>query len=282
MKKRRVRSGPSMAEFLHYYLLVLLAKKPQTRQELVKAIKQDSADNRSYRPGGVLWVAAAEMDKSLRVLERDGLVRQASTGRWRITAQGRQRRWQYEQEHAEASASKEQAADKLLTLMGQPQPGNRVLDVGTGQGFLAFKLAEAGFEVLGIDSGSFDYSKDSVRNAAEQARERSATAEFRQADLLELSEPDSSFDYIVSSQAIHCMNDQAACISAMYRLLKPVGQFLCLDFAVGLTGFLAHGFHGFLAISREEWEELLAECGFQDVKFNGVEDYLVVETQKPN
>jgi len=164
--------------------------------------------------------------------------------------------------------------------MGPARSDDRVLDVGTGEGFLAFKLAEQGFSVLGIDSGAHDYSKDSIEKAKERARTRGGRAEFQKADVTQLTELQSTFDYVVSSQAVHCMNDQWACLRAIHRLLKPGGRFLCVDFAVGLKGFLAHGFHDFLAISREEWEELLRQCGFQGVQIYEIDDYMVVEARK--
>jgi len=76
------------------------------------------------------------------------------------------------------------------------------------------------------------------------------------------------------------MQDQVACLQATHRLLKPAGRFLCIDFLVGLRGFLSHGFHCFLAICREEWVELLLENGFCNVRMYEVDDYLLVEAQK--
>ena len=158
--------------------------------------------------------------------------------------------------------------------------GDRILDVGTGEGFLAFRLAKCGFRVLGIDSGSFDYSKDSIQEAQQQAASQGGNVEFRQADIRKLAELDSSFDYVLSSQAVHCMENQRECLQAIHRLLKPGGRFLCIDFLVGLRGFLGHGFHCFLAISREEWVGLLLEHGFGNVRMYELDDYLLVESEK--
>jgi len=76
------------------------------------------------------------------------------------------------------------------------------------------------------------------------------------------------------------MQNQLECLQAIYRLLKPAGRFLCIDFLVGLIGFFAHGWHGFLAISQEEWVELLLEHGFCNVCMYELDDYLLVEAQK--
>jgi ubiquinone/menaquinone biosynthesis C-methylase UbiE len=181
---------------------------------------------------------------------------------------------------AEDSGGKERAAQKLIELLGPVPSDTYVLDVGTGQGFLALRLAERGFRVLGIDSGCFDYSKDSIQKAREQARGQGGDVEFRQADIRRLDEPDESFDCIVSSQAVHCMEDQVECLKAVHRFLKPGGRLLCIDFLVGLQGFLQHGFHCFLALSREEWVELLVEHGFSDIRMYEMGDHLLIECTK--
>jgi len=277
---RRTRAGPSIREFLQYYLLVLLAEGPQTKREMVRQIRERSADNRAYRPTGVLWPASSEMQVVLDKLAADGLIELLPGGqRWQITASGKKAITKYEEQKQE-SGGKEKAAEKLTELLGAASSDSRVLDVGTGSGFLALKLAERGFQVLGIDSGSFDYSKDSIQEAQQQAASQGGDVEFRQADIRELAEPDNSFDYVVSSQAMHCMENQRECLQAIRRLLKPGGRFLCIDFSVGLQGFLKHGFHCYLAISREEWVELLLECGFGNIRMYEMDDYLVVESEK--
>jgi len=44
---------------------------------------------------------------------------------------------------------------------------------------------------------------------------------------------------------------------------------------------LHHGFHSFLALSREEWFEILEKCGYINVKVHDVNDFCVAEGQKP-
>ena len=157
-----------------------------------------------------------------------------------------------------------------------------MLDVGTGEGFLARKLARRGFRVLGIDSGAFDYSKGSIQKARQGVGSDNGRLEFRRADVTELPRPRPGFDYVVSSQAVHCMKDPPKCLEAIYHLLKPGGRFLVLDFLVGREGFFAHGFHCFLAISREEWAELLPAIGFDDIHMYKVKSYLVLDARKPS
>jgi len=274
------RTGPSVREFLRYYVLVLLKGGQLTGRGIIGKIKRESACNRSYRASGQLVVDPEELDRVLMQLERAGLISPAGR-KWRLTRHGRGELQAYKSKKGECPNSKARAARLLLKWMGPCRPGQRVLDVGTGEGFLAFRAADQGCSALGIDSGSFDYSKDSVDKARQKAAGRGGQVEFLRRSVTDLRASNESFDYVISSQAIHCMSNQQRCVKAIHRLLKPGGSFFCMDFAVGLKGFLHHGWHSWLGISREEWKLLLPECGFEAPRFRRVCDYLLVTARKP-
>jgi ubiquinone/menaquinone biosynthesis C-methylase UbiE len=276
----RPRQGPSIREFLRYYVLVLLKEGVRSGERIRGIIEERSAENRKFRPSGQLVVGERDLRLVLGQLSRRGMIRRFAGG-WRLTARGRERLAGQEERKQEQTNGKQRAARKLLKLMGSPGPGATVLDVGTGEGFLAFKVAERGHRVLGIDSGGFDYSKDCIRSALEKARSFGGEVEFRQTSVADLAGTHSRFDYVVTSQAMHCMGDQAECLRAIRRLLKPGGTFLCMDFLVGLQGFLHHGWHSFLAVAREEWEELVPQRGFTELSCHRARDYLVVRARKP-
>jgi ubiquinone/menaquinone biosynthesis C-methylase UbiE len=278
-----VRCGPSIREFLEYYVLVLLDGKRRTTRELVGEIESRSAENRPYRSSGALHIGIRQMESVLYRLADQGWVRvRLPGGQWGITGAGRRARREIEQESPDASDSKQAATWKLIARLKHVPRRSYVLDVGTGEGFLARKLARRGFRVLGIDSGAFDYSKDSIEKARKGVGSDNGRLEFRRADVTELPRPRGGFDYVVSSQAVHCMEDQPKCLEAIYHLLKPGGRFLAVDFLVGREGFFAHGFHCFLAISREEWADLLPAVGFDDIRMHKVKNYLVVEARRPS
>jgi len=305
---RRTRGGSDVREFCGYYVLELLrGGEHLTRDELIGAIAEAGAGNRAFRPSGVLKVPAAEMWRALEALEATGQVkaaaprgkpgeeRRASGGRrrvqagirWRITRRGRRTRKELVEQAEKHSGDKDRAARKLMSLVGKPKRPGWALDVGTGQGFLAFKLARRGFRVLGVDSGEFDYSKESVEKARQRARSFGGQVEFCQADVIRVPEGACGgqlprrFALVTASQAIHCMRDQCGCLATIFTLLRSGGRFLALDFSVGVRGFLAHGFHCFLAPTRLEWVELLGSAGFRDPAFHDAGDYLVVEARKP-
>ena len=275
----RPREGPSIREFLRYYVLVLLGERQTSDEDIRRTIKRQSRENRDFRPSGPLLVEKRDLRLVLGQLRTRELIAH-SEGNWRLTARGQDGLSGYEKQGKAGPSGKERAARKLLKLMGEPRPGQTVLDVGTGEGFLAFKLADKGYRVLGIDSGGFDYSKNSIQSAVEKAESRGGRVEFRKASVADLAKTSDRFDYVVTSQAMHCMKEQTQCLEAVHLLLKPSGRFLCMDFLVGLEGFLHHGWHSFLAISREEWEELLPQCGFEEPSCYKAGDYLVVRARK--
>lgn len=304
---KRTRSGCEVKEVCSYLVLELLGGgKRLARRELIRGIARRTAENRSFRSNGVLRVAGSDMAEVLAGLEARGWIsrvrcrgsraqgrsseaqgRSRTEVRWRLTRRGLRARRRLAAEAEKRAGAKESAARRLLGLLGGPPRRGWVLDVGTGEGFLAFKMARRGFRVLGVDSGAFDYSKDSIGRAREKARSFGGRVEFCQADVLRVSEGvcggrlPRRFELVTASQAVHCMAEQDRCLGAVFDLLKPGGRFLAMDFSVGVEGFLSHGVHCLLAPTKGEWVELLGGVGFAEIAFYPIRDYLVVETRKP-
>jgi SAM-dependent methyltransferase len=101
----------------------------------------------------------------------------------------------------------------VVTLLA-PQPGERILDLGCGDGPLTQKIAAAGADVLGIDA-----SDDLVR----AARALGLQAEVANAHALTF---DREFDAVFSNAALHWMLDPDAVIDGVRRALKPGGRFV--------------------------------------------------------
>jgi arsenite methyltransferase len=103
------------------------------------------------------------------------------------------------------------------------QPGERVLDIGSGPGLLAAEMAQevgAGGHVTGVDPSE---------SMLAIARRRAAAAEFRAADALALPFADASFDVAVSTQVYEYVADVGAALAEARRVLKPGGRLLILD-----------------------------------------------------
>ena len=95
-----------------------------------------------------------------------------------------------------------------------PQPGERVLDLGCGDGALTEKIVGVGAEVVGVDASSEMISA---------ARGRGLDARVMDAYNLNF---ESEFDAVFSNAAMHWMKrDPNAVIQGVRRALKPGGRF---------------------------------------------------------
>jgi SAM-dependent methyltransferase len=102
----------------------------------------------------------------------------------------------------------------VLDLL-KPQPGERILDLGCGDGVLTEKIAAAGASVVGVDAAA-----DMVAAAKRRG------LEAREMDGLHLSF-NAEFDAVFSNAAIHWMKDDPdAVIAGVARALKPGGRFV--------------------------------------------------------
>ncbi|HVL20949.1 MAG TPA: methyltransferase domain-containing protein [Amaricoccus sp.] len=101
-----------------------------------------------------------------------------------------------------------------------PEPGERVLDIGSGPGFLCEDIAGLvgpQGRVRGIDTSAV-----LVRRAA--ARNRLPWLDYVEADATALAEPDRGYDAIVSTQVAEYVPDTAAFCSEAFRVLRPGGR----------------------------------------------------------
>ena len=95
----------------------------------------------------------------------------------------------------------------------------RVLDLGTGPGYLPFEIAKRtpGLEITGID-----LSSGMVELARKKAQELglSNRVKFEVANAARLPFEDGSFDFIVSTLSMHHWSNPLACFNEIYRVLK--------------------------------------------------------------
>ena len=116
--------------------------------------------------------------------------------------------------------------------------GDRVLDVATGTGDVAFAIQQAGASaVIGLD-----FSPEMIAAAEAKARERHAPVEFLIGDAMQLPFPNDSFDACTVSFGLRNMPDYAAAIAEMTRVLRPGGRFICLEMTPYRTPVLSQLF----------------------------------------
>ena len=95
-----------------------------------------------------------------------------------------------------------------------PQPGERILDLGCGDGVLTEKIARLGATVVAVDA-----APDMV--AAAKARGLDARVVPGQSLAFE-----GEFDAVFSNAALHWMRPQEAVLDGVRRALKPGGRFV--------------------------------------------------------
>jgi len=150
----------------------------------------------------------------------------------------------------------------VLELLA-PQPGERILDLGCGDGALTLKLKELGCDVLGVDA--------SVK-MVEAARKLGLDAQVVDGRTLPFT---AEFDAVFSNAALHWMKKQEAAIAGVWQSLKPGGRFVgelgahgnvqaivcALEQALGARGFAVA--NPWFFPSSDEYRALLEGQGFE-------------------
>jgi SAM-dependent methyltransferase len=180
------------------------------------------------------------------------------------------------------------------------QPGETVLDLGSGGGFDCFLAAgETGDSghVIGVDMTPAMVSKS--RSNADRGNYRNV--EFRLGEIENLPVANDSIDVIISNCVINLSPDKQRVFNEAYRVLKNGGR-LAISDVVASTELPPEIrddlqlYSGCMAgASRiDELEHILADCGFTDIRIapkdeskafikdwapgRGVEDYVVSAT----
>jgi SAM-dependent methyltransferase len=100
-------------------------------------------------------------------------------------------------------------------------PGERVLDVGCGNGNAALKAARAGGIVTGLDPAA-----RLVQSARERAADEGVAATFVVGDAQELPFEDASFDVVLSVFGVIFAPDAERAAGELVRVLRPGGRAL--------------------------------------------------------
>jgi ubiquinone/menaquinone biosynthesis C-methylase UbiE len=105
------------------------------------------------------------------------------------------------------------------------RPGERVLDIGVGPGFLATEMAAevgAGGRVCGIDPSE-------SMLAIARTRPAPAPLELQSGNANRLPYRDATFDVVVSTQVFEYVEDIPGALAEVRRVLRPGGRLLLLD-----------------------------------------------------
>jgi trans-aconitate methyltransferase len=101
----------------------------------------------------------------------------------------------------------------VLELLA-PRAGERILDIGCGDGVLTARIEEAGASVVGVDSSPAQ---------VEAARRLGLDARVLSGERLDL---DGEFDAVFSNAALHWMKRADDVIAGVWSALRPGGRFV--------------------------------------------------------
>lgn len=127
----------------------------------------------------------------------------------------------------------------------------RILDAGSGSGFLAVILSEWNHQVIGID-----ISPVMVQCAYETASTFARRIEYRIMDCIKTDFADESFDAIICCEVMPCLSDRKAAWTEFSRILKKEGHVIVFD-EQRLAGEQAQAqAHGFSHCQLKDFEGL--------------------------
>jgi demethylmenaquinone methyltransferase/2-methoxy-6-polyprenyl-1,4-benzoquinol methylase len=111
-----------------------------------------------------------------------------------------------------------------------PQPGQRVLDVATGTGMVAFALAGRGCQVVGLDQ-----SEDMLGRARDKlggSPELEGRVRFVQGQAERLPFDDGEFDALTFTYLLRYVDDVQATMAELARVVRPGGRIGMVEFGV--------------------------------------------------
>lgn len=111
-----------------------------------------------------------------------------------------------------------------------PRPGMRILDVATGTGMVAFALAARGAEVVGVDQSEAMLAAARGRLARTPALAPRITFLLGEAEALPFA--DGQFDALTFTYLLRYVDDRAATMRELSRVVVPGGRIAMVEFGV--------------------------------------------------
>lgn len=138
---------------------------------------------------------------------------------------------QYDRMGALLSFGQDPRWRRALVAGIDPSPGDRVLDVATGTGLVASELVRrGGCEVIGLDQSEDMLIGARMRLAAEPAIADHVTFVRGEAERLPFS--DGEFDALTFTYLLRYVDDRAATMRELARVVRPGGRIGMVEFGV--------------------------------------------------
>ena len=101
--------------------------------------------------------------------------------------------------------------------------GKKILDVGSGNGYVLAKYAAEGAEVFGID-----ITQASIDLCRKRFELLGLSGDFQIDDAQDLPFPDNNFDCVCSMGVLHHVPDTQKALDEIFRVLKPGGRLIVM------------------------------------------------------
>jgi demethylmenaquinone methyltransferase/2-methoxy-6-polyprenyl-1,4-benzoquinol methylase len=111
-----------------------------------------------------------------------------------------------------------------------PTPGMRILDVATGTGLVAFGLARRGANVVGLDQS--EHMLAGARRRLSTEPELADRVSFIQGEAEQLPFADGEFDALSFTYLLRYVDDRAATMRELARVVNPGGRIGMIEFGV--------------------------------------------------
>lgn len=110
-------------------------------------------------------------------------------------------------------------------------PGDRLLDAGTGPGFLPILIAE---QMSTVRIHAFDFTHELLRYGAVEAKRRKVDdlVSFFAADCYAIPVPDCTYPFLLSTGVLHSLDDPRSVLAEFHRVLEPGGSAWVFDPAI--------------------------------------------------
>lgn len=137
---------------------------------------------------------------------------------------------QYDRVGAVMSFGQDPRWRRALVDYIDPAPGMRILDVATGTGMVAFAMAARGAEVIGLDQSEAMLGAAQSRLA--QTPELAGRLSFVVGEAEALPYADAEFDALSFTYLLRYVDDRAATLRELARVVKPGGRIGMVEFGV--------------------------------------------------
>jgi arsenite methyltransferase len=172
------------------------------------------------------------------------------------------------------------------TALAQLNPGDTVLDLGSGGGIdvlLSARRVGPTGKAYGLDM-----TDDMLALANENKRKAAASnVEFLKGEIENIPLPDNSVDVIISNCVINLSSDKNRVLQEAFRVLKPGGRFAVSD--VVTRGAISEEIRKSVllwvgciagALDENEYREKLASAGFEQIEIEPTRIYRVEDARE--